>query len=115
MLDHRFTRLIGIALVVIYKVYKSLFVYHQIVTAINLIMYNLLVVESIAVLAFSLDIAYLQELSETSSDLVEGDLESKAGLTVVEKITEKSSSVQTPLNVTEIETQRQMSINTLIS
>lgn len=69
MLDHRFTRLIGIALVVIYKVYKSLFVYHQIVTAINLIMYNLLVVESIAVLAFSLDIAYLQELSETSSDV----------------------------------------------
>lgn len=65
----RFVRLLILAFVVIFKTFRAFFVYHQDDIAINLIIYNLLAVAIVGVLIFSLDIAYLQELSESSTDV----------------------------------------------
>ena len=65
----RFVRLLIAAFVVIFKTFRAFFVNHQDDIAINLISYDLLSAGIVAGMIFSLDIAYLQELSESSTDV----------------------------------------------
>ncbi|TIB91500.1 hypothetical protein E3Q19_02413 [Wallemia mellicola] len=111
----RFVRLLIVAFVVIFKTFRAFFVNHQDDIAINLISYDLLSAGIVAGMIFSLDIAYLQELSESSTDPVQNDLESKAGLNAIEKIVEKPLNVQTPLNIAKSKPQVEARVNTLVS
>ncbi|TIB97210.1 hypothetical protein E3Q18_02722 [Wallemia mellicola] len=111
----RFVRLLIVAFVVIFKTFRAFFLNHQDDIAINLTIYDLLSAGIVAGLIFSLDIAYLQELSESSTDPVQNDLESKAGLNAIEKIVEKPLNVQTPLNIAKSKPQVEARVNTLVS
>ncbi|TIC22303.1 hypothetical protein E3Q12_02776 [Wallemia mellicola] len=101
LLIKRAVYLIILVPIVIFKASKAFFVYHQDDIAINLIIYNLLGAGVFAILTFSLDIAYIKELSECHSDPVQNDLESKTGPNVIEKIEETQLNLQTPSDITK--------------
>ncbi|TIB74919.1 hypothetical protein E3Q22_02891 [Wallemia mellicola] len=115
LINRRFRCLVAIALSGLFKVLKTLFVYHKIAIAIDIIKDHVLYAEAFAVLAFSLDIAYLQELSESPSDPVENDLESKSGHSGIEQIMESTLSVQAPSDIPMSGIHAQVSVNTLVS
>lgn len=69
LLIRRAVYLIILVPIVVFKASKAFFVYHQDDIAINLIIYNLLGAGVFAILTFSLDIAYIKELSESHSDV----------------------------------------------